>query len=36
LVTRLEQYLTEINEHPVPFRWRYKLDELDLLERSVI
>ncbi|MCL6561489.1 MAG: IS630 family transposase [Firmicutes bacterium] len=36
LVTRLEQYLAEINEHPVPFRWRYKLDELDLLERSVI
>ncbi|MCL6562940.1 MAG: IS630 family transposase [Firmicutes bacterium] len=36
LVARLEQYLAEINEHPVPFRWRYKRAELDLPERSVI
>jgi hypothetical protein len=35
-VARLEQYLMEINEHPVPFRWQYQLDELHLLERSVI
>ena len=34
-VTRLEQYLSEINEHPVPFRWRYQPADLDLLERSV-
>ncbi|MBX5468029.1 MAG: IS630 family transposase [Firmicutes bacterium] len=33
-VARLEQYLAEINEHPVPFRWRHKLDELHLLERE--
>jgi len=35
-VTRLEHSLTEINEHPIPFRWRYQRDELDRLARSVI
>lgn len=35
-VSRLEQYLAEVNERPVPCRWQYKLDELDPLERSVI
>lgn len=28
LKARIEQYLKEVNEAPVPFRWKYGLDEL--------
>lgn len=28
LKSRIEQYLGEVNEAPVPFRWKYGLDEL--------
>ena len=30
LVARIELYLAEINSEPVVFRWKYKLDEIDL------
>ena len=28
LRSRIEQYLREVNEAPIPFRWKYGLDEL--------
>lgn len=28
LKSRIEQYLKEVNDAPVPFRWKYGLDEL--------
>jgi transposase len=30
LVSRIEQYITNLNEDPVIFRWKYKIDETSL------
>jgi hypothetical protein len=29
--TRLEMYLRELNEEPVVFRWKYKLETLSVV-----
>jgi hypothetical protein len=31
LKTRIEMYLRELNEEPVVFRWKYKLETLSLV-----
>jgi hypothetical protein len=31
LKTRIEMYLREVNEEPVVFRWRYKLEALSVV-----
>jgi transposase len=30
LIDRIEQYLAKVNEHPVVFRWKYKIDEVQV------
>jgi hypothetical protein len=31
LKTRIEMYLREVNEEPVVFRWKYKLETLSVV-----
>lgn len=30
LEKRIYQYIAEVNEHPVVYRWTYKMDELEI------
>ena len=32
LANRIYQYFDEINEEPVVFRWKYKMDEISSIE----
>ena len=36
LTERIYQYFDEVNEEPVVFHWRYKLDELDVSEEIIV
>ena len=35
LVRRLYQYFEEVNKVPVPYRWKYKLEEIDLAKEDI-
>lgn len=34
LIQRIEAYLVEVNEMPVIFKWKYKLDEIDIITKT--
>ena len=36
LVNRIYKYFEEINEDPVVFRWKYKLDDIDVSEEIIV
>jgi len=31
LIERLHQYFRELNQEPVVFRWKYKMDEVQIV-----
>ena len=35
LISRILQYFDEINAIPVPYRWKYKMDSIDLSKEDV-
>jgi len=32
LISRIHRYFDEVNEHPVVYHWKYKLDDVDITE----
>lgn len=36
LVNRIYKYFEEINEDQVVFRWKYKLDDIDVSEEIIV
>ena len=36
LAERIYQYFNEINEEPIVFHWKYRLDDIDVSEEPVV
>ena len=36
LTNRIYNYFAEINEEPIVFHWKYKLDDIDVSEEIIV